>query len=143
MDAFRLVPRFSAHLRQGKQSIKGEHRDLLIETDEARVLASLDFEAAMANRDLDCKRFDYFIETSRTKGRCHAVEVHAFKPAELMAKKRGTLNLLARHCPQASTEVASWQVLVKGAIPRRDLTARLRADSNITTAGRNLLIDKL
>lgn len=143
MDTFRHDPNFNAHLRDGKQAIKGEHRDLMIETEKARVLASLDFEATMANRDLDCKRFDYFIEISRPAGRCHAVEVHAFKPAELMEKKRGTLTLLARHCPQASTQIASWQVLVKGAMPRRDLIARLRADSRITTAGRSLLIDKL
>lgn len=143
MDAFRHAPRFSAHVRDGKGSIKGEHKQLLIESEQARVLASLDFEAALENQDLDCKRFDYFIESSRAKGRCHAIEVHTFKPSELMEKKQGTLVLLARHCPDAKAQVASWHVLVKGAMPRLDLIARLRADSRITTAGRSLLIEKL
>lgn len=143
MDAFRHAPIFSAHLREGKRSIKGEHKPLLIESEQARVLSSLDFEAALANQDLDCKRFDYFIESSRSVGRCHAIEVHAFKPSELMEKKQGTLTLLARHCPDASPQVASWNVLVRGAMPRLDLIARLRADSRITTAGRSLMIEKL
>lgn len=142
MDAFRQEPRFRRHLKQGKQAIKGEHRDLLVEAARAKVISSLDFEAAVADEDLDCKRFDYFIESSRRSGYCHAIEVHAFKPSELAQKKQGTLTLLARHCPAASAQVASWHVLVKGELPRQDLVAKFRADTRIYPS-RHLKLDEL
>lgn len=143
MDAFRHCNRFAGFVLPGKQSIKGEHRNLLIETRASRVSASMDFEAALANVDLDCKRFDYFIATSHEPERCHAVEVHAFKPTELVEKKHGTVELLGRHCPASVAQVASWQVLVKGEMPRADLAARFQADNRIRIAGRTLDIVKL
>lgn len=143
MNAFRESARFARFVRPGKQAVKGEHRDLLIESRSRRVLSTIDFEAALSNVDPTLKRIDYFFESSGSPSRCHALEVHPFKPSELMDKKRDTLLLLADHCPEAVSQIASWQVLVKGAMPRVDIAARFRADSKINIAGRNLRIDKL
>lgn len=143
MDAFRQSKRFAGFVLTGKQAIKGEHRSLLVETRTCRVLSSLDFEAALTDVDLDCKRFDYFIAVSKKPDRSHAVEVHAFRPAELVDKKQGTVELVGRHCPESVAQIASWQVLVKGAMPRADLAARFRAESKIHITGRSLEIQKL
>lgn len=143
MDAFLTCPRFKAHVKPGKQAVKGEHRDLLVESARARVSASLDFEAALDNVDLEAKRFDYVLAVADHSAACHAVEVHAFRPTELMDKKRGTLHLLSLHCPNAVGAIKSWQVVLKGTAPRADLAARFQAESKILIAGRNLSIAKL
>lgn len=143
MKAFRTCTRFAHHVQPGKKAIKGEHRTRVIESSKCRIAGSLDFEAAVANIDLDCKRFDYFVEVEGFPAQCHGLEVHAFRPSDLMQKKQGTLRLLSKHCPEALSEIATWQVLVQGALPRTDLAARFQADSKIRIAGRSISIDKL
>lgn len=143
MKAFRQSKTFSGYVRNGKQAIKGEHRPLLVESKAARVSSSMDFESALSNIDLDCKRFDYFIESNIAMDHCHALEIHAFSASYLIEKKLGTVKLLNRHCPEARVQISSWQVLIKGSMPRADIAARFQADSRIILSGRNLDINKL
>lgn len=143
MKAFRQSKTFSGFVLNGKQAIKGEHRPLLVESKVARVSSSMDFESALSNIDLDCKRFDYFIELNIAVNHCHALEIHAFNRSDLVEKKRGTVELLSRHCPEAGVEISSWHVLVKGSMPRADIAARFQADNKIFLAGRSLDINKL
>ena len=143
MDAFRQSKKFFSFVRNGKQAIKGEHRPLLVESKAARVSSSMDFESALENIDLDCKRFDYFIESNVAANRCHALEVHAFNRSDLIEKKRGTVALLNRHCPDATAEISSWRVLIKGSMPRADIAARFQADTRILLAGRTIDVNKL
>lgn len=143
MKAFRQSKTFSGLVLDGKQAIKREHRPLLVESRAVRVSSSMDFESALENLDLDCKRFDYFIASNIAVNQCHALEIHAFNPSDLIEKKRGTVELLNRHCPDAKAEISSWWVLIKGAMPRADIAARFQADSKIVLAGRNLELNKL
>lgn len=142
MNALCQAMEFTPYIKPGKQAIKREHRDLLLETRAVKVTKSLDFDRALADQELEHKRWDYFVEASSQVGRSHAVEVHAFERSVLVQKKKGTVALLQNRCPRAVTEIASWTVLIKGDLPRQDLIARFRADSGIRL-DRKLHVSKL
>jgi len=143
MSAMEASPLLAPHVRQGKQALKGEHRALLLESSDARVLRSVDFEAAAAGLLVEQKRWDYLMETSRGSAEAlHAVEVHEFDQSALREKKAGTLAILKARSPGTANHIRSWQVLVKGALPRQDIVARFKADARIEV-GRQLTISKL
>jgi hypothetical protein len=143
MSRIDASPLLGPHARQGKQALKGEHRELLLETGEARVLKSVDFEAAAAGLLMKHKRWDYLIETlARAAEALHAVEVHEFDQSALRDKKAGTVAVLEAHSPGTADHIRSWQVIVKGALPRQDIIARFKADAQIEV-GRRLTISKL
>lgn len=131
MKAFRATPHFEPYVKTGKRAVKAEHRPRLIESDSARVLSSISFEDAVAHLHDSRKRWDYFIEVTGAANRMHAVEVHAFEPTVLRAKKQGTLAILRERCPAAEDTIDSWRVIVRGSLPRSDLIARFRADTRI------------
>lgn len=143
MSEIDASPSLAPHAQEGKQALKREHRALLLESREARVLKSVDFEAAAAGRLVQRKRWDYLIETPRAAhAAMHAVEVHEFDQSVLREKKSGTLAILEAHSPGTAQHIRSWHVLVKGALPRLDLIARFKADARIEV-GRQLKISKL
>jgi len=119
------------HCKAGKQAIKAEHRDLIIEKRGAQVTQSVDFEKAVEGVMQNHKRWDYFIEASCAPESIHAVEVHQYKVSELKEKQQGTVAILDAHSPGTSATIKSWHVLVKGSLPPRDQMARLKADSRI------------
>ncbi|MGE4239505.1 MAG: hypothetical protein AB7E83_03530 [Ramlibacter sp.] len=118
-------------MKLGKQALKGEHRNLLIERRNATVLSSVDFEEAMIGKMPNEKRWDYFVEASTLPSALHAVEVHEFDKQALVGKKNGTLRLLDEYCPSARDEIKSWNVALKGEAPRSDNVNRFFADTKI------------
>lgn len=139
MSASRLL---GSHVKVGKQALKAEHRPLLLETKAAKVARSVDFEKAVEGQMREYKRWDYFIETSAQSDVIHGVEVHQCKWEELRQKRDDTVAILNALCPGTSAKIKTWQVLVKGELPRRDHLARFKADTRIELC-RNLEISKL
>lgn len=130
------------HTLPGKQGIKGEHRKLIKETAARKVFQSVDFELAAEMQMKKLRRWDYFIEVQPNATTMHAVEVHEFDRSALKAKKEGTLTILRATCPASADSIKSWNVIVRGALPRQDVLARFKADSRISL-GRDLSISKL
>ena len=144
MSAVAACPMLASQAKTGKQAIKNEHRELIIETRQAKVGLSVDFEAAAAQAGASrlLKRWDYVLETRNDAASLHAVEVHEFDRSVLKQKKAGTLEILRNRCPATALQVKSWHVILKGALPRQDMLARFRVDSGISL-GRELHITKL
>jgi hypothetical protein len=134
VKTFRQVPSTAPFVKSGKNALTSLHSHLVIEHRTRRINASLSFEAIALKYKYHEKRWDYFIEISSTPEKCHAFEVHKYKESDLIEKKRGTLHILAKLCPSASTEIVSWHVAVTGDLPRRDLIARFTANTGIHIA---------
>lgn len=143
MKAFGGCQHFKEHVCEGKQALDGGHSNDLVETKVARVAKSLNFEAAVQGVRPELRRWDYFIEASHRPNVAHAVEMHNYEPRELKQKRDGTISILRDCCEGALTEIASWQVIIKGEAPRADIAARFRAETRINIAGRKLQISKL
>lgn len=142
MKVFRQSTHFATRVQAGKKALKGEHRKLLIESSQAKVTGSLDFEKAVEGIQSQEKRWDYFIEAQGVDTVVHAVEVHEFDRSVLVQKKAGTLAILNEVCAPAKEAVKSWHVLVVGDLPRIDLIARFKAETKIQVS-RQLNISKL
>ncbi len=141
MNAFRQHPLLSQGIKSGKQALKAEHRALMIESRQRKVAFSLDFDAAMTDQYLMHKRWDYFLQTSLSGDDVHAVEIHAYRPTELLGKKNGTLAILGLVCPEGAEAIKSWTALVLGNAPRPDIAARFTAETRIRIARRLTLKD--
>ncbi len=142
MKAFRESAALAGSVRVGKQGLAGQHRERVVESQSARVAASVNFED-LSRRQPEGRRVDYFLESSRCVDRMHAVEVHAFRPSDLVQKKTGTVALLSTICPAAIPQIESWHVIIQGEMPRRDIKARFEADTQIEIAGRTLSVEQL
>ncbi|HEY1091760.1 MAG TPA: hypothetical protein VGE56_03685 [Rhodocyclaceae bacterium] len=144
MSAVASCAMLAAEAKPGKQALKNEHRELIVETKRAKVSISVNFEDAAdhvgASREL--KRWDYLFETLADSQTLHAVEVHEFDRSVLRKKQIDTLAILERHCPATASELKSWHVILKGSLPRQDILGRFSADSGMKL-GRSLHIAKL
>jgi len=129
MQNFKEHPLFSGQIQKGKQALKKEHRTLLKESRARKAIHSLDFDQALKNQHLQHKRWDYMIETSSQH--IVAFEVHAYDRSALVDKKRGTLAILNTEFPNEKPVIVAWQVAVLGPLPRQDILARFRAETQI------------
>ena len=130
MQNFKEHPLFSAQIQKGKQALKKEHRALLKESRAIKATHSLDFDYALRNKHLQHKRWDYMIETPSQY--IVAFEVHAYDHSALLEKKRGTLAILNTEFQNGKPIIHSWQVAVLGPLPRQDILARFRAETQIS-----------
>jgi len=142
VKAFRQEPKTAPFVKSGKSALTSQHSRLIVEHRARRMTASLDFEAVASKSQSREKRWDYFVEISSAPEKCHAFEVHKYKESDLIAKKQGTLRILAALCPAASVEIMSWRVAVTGELRRSDLIARFTADTGIHIA-RKLDLSKM
>lgn len=129
MQKFKDHPIFSAHIQKGKQALQSEHRALLQEGQEQKITGSLNFDLVLKNKHLQHKRWDYLIE--KNSHDLIAFEVHKFDRSVLIGKKLGTLAILKAEFPNETPAVQSWHVAFLGAVPRQDILARFRAETQI------------
>ena len=129
MDDFQAHPLWAQSVCQGKQALKKEHRALVLESKQHKVVQSLDFDACLKNLHLEHKRWDYMVEIHASK--TLAFEVNAYDPKGLLDKKNGTLAILQSEFAQSPPKVDAWHVAVLVALPRQDLLARFRAETQI------------
>jgi hypothetical protein len=140
--ALRKSSLLSSSVRKGKQALRKSDRERIVEEGSARVLDSLDLDAATRVLLPAEARWDYLLGTSISEAAIVAAEVHPANTGEarlIVAKKRAAAQLLKAHL-DPNARVRRWYWISSGStkITRGTPEARLLDKEGIRLVGRLL-----
>jgi hypothetical protein len=136
---------FMGRVKEGKQGLKSSDRGRIQESG-ARVVDSMDLDAATEPTHRNENRWDYLVGTSRAARPLMAVEVHEANTGEakvLIAKKLAAQEVLRSQLKRGET-VSRWYWIASGKtrLTRGTPEARLLDRAGIVLVGSQLKLDE-